>query len=220
MCGRFYLDVPPEDLKQHFDLTIISALTPRYNIAPSQEIAAILSAQQARKLTRLHWGLIPFWARDKKIGYRTINARAETVDSKPAFRAAFKYRRCLIPASGFFEWKPENGKRPYCIRSVKQPLIAFAGLHEHWDDNKGNSIDSCTILVTQANARIQPIHERMPVILKPADYSAWLDPGNQDTAKLKSLLVPWPEADTLVYPISRRINNPRNDDPQCVEPVN
>ena len=220
MCGRFYLDVRQEELQRHFALSMMPTLTPRYNIAPSQEIAAILSAKQSRRLAWLHWGLVPFWSKDKKIGYRTINARAETVESKPAFRAAFKSRRCLIPASGFFEWKAENGKQPYCIRSNKHSLIAFAGLYEHWDDGKGDSIDSCTILVTQANTRIQPVHERMPVILKPADYSIWLDPGRQDAAKLKSLLAPWPEADTVVYPIGRRINNPRNDDPQCIAPVN
>jgi len=220
MCGRFYLDVQRDELISHFDLTKAPNLTPRFNIAPSQDIAAVLVGDQGRELKMLHWGLIPFWAKDEKIGYRTINARAETADTKPSFRAAFKYRRCLIPASGFFEWKAEkSGKQPYCIRPRKAPLFSFAGLYEHWDDKAGRSIDSCTILVTDANEAIIPIHDRMPVILSPENYEAWLDPGTQEPEILKPLLRPCLEDKITLYPVSRRVSNPRNDDPECVAPL-
>jgi putative SOS response-associated peptidase YedK len=166
------------------------------------------------------WGLIPFWAKDEKIGYRTINARAETVDSKPAFRAAFRRRRCLIPASGFYEWQAgPQGKQPYCIHPKYRPLFALAGLYEHWRDGTGQEIDSCTILVTQANPLIQPVHDRMPVILRPENYAAWLDPHTQDPAILKPLLRPTPSDEIDLYPVSKRVNSPKNDDPQCIAPL-
>ena len=220
MCGRFYLDVPADELMSHFGLELAPALEPRYNIAPSQSVPVILNGARGRELRMLRWGLIPFWAKDEKIGYRTINARAETVDSKPAFRAAFRHRRCLIPASGFYEWQVgADGKQPYCIHPRQRPLFAFAGLYEHWQDGTGKVVDSCTILVTQANDRIQPVHDRMPVILSAEHYPAWLDPQTKDPALLKPLLKSAPAEEIALYPVSKRVNSPRNDDVGCIAPL-
>lgn len=220
MCGRFYLDVQQDELKNHFNLTSAPDLIPRYNIAPSLEIAAVLVGNHGRELKMLRWGLVPFWAKDAKIGYRTINARAETVDTKPSFRAAFKYRRCIIPASGFFEWKTQkDGKQPYCIHPANAPLFAFAGLYEHWESETGQVIDSCTIIVTAANERVRPIHDRMPVILDPVNYKAWLDPATKDPEIMKSLLKPCPDEAVDLYPISKRVNNQRNDSPENIVPM-
>ena len=220
MCGRFYLDVQPDELLDHFGLEVMPALKPRYNIAPSQAVAAILEGAGGRELRMLRWGLIPFWAKDEKIGYRTINARAETVDSKPAYRAAFRNRRCLIPATGFYEWQTgPNGKQPYCIHPRQRDLFAFAGLYEHWQDGSGKTVDSCTILVTQANPAIAAVHDRMPVILAPENYSVWLDPQTKDPAILKPLLIPAPAEAIDLYPVSKRVNSPKNDDPGCIAPL-
>jgi len=220
MCGRFYLDVPADELMSHFGLELVPTLEPRYNIAPSQSVPAILDTARGRELRMLRWGLIPFWAKDEKIGYRTINARAETVDSKPAFRDAFRHRRCLIPASGFYEWQAgADGKQPYCIHPSKGSLFAFAGLYEHWRDGTGNRIDSCTILVTRANDRIQTVHDRMPVILSPENYGAWLDPQTQDPAILKPLLLPAPADQVDLHAVSIRVNSPKHDDPSCIAPL-
>lgn len=217
MCGRFYLDAQQEALADYFDLEEVPELEARYNIAPSQSVAAVVAGERGRELRFFHWGLIPFWARDEKIGYRTINARAETVESKPAYRAAFKYRRCLVPASGFYEWKAEpSGKQPYCIRPTQAPLFAFAGLYEHWQGTAGEGIDSCAIIVTEANAAMRSIHERMPVILKRNDFAAWLDPHNRQVEALKHLLLPWPGDDLDLYPVSKRVGNPSYDDPGCI----
>ncbi len=220
MCGRFYLDVDKEVLENHFSLESAPTCQARYNIAPSQTILAILSRDQHRETDSFRWGLIPFWAKDERIGYKTINARAETVAFKPAYRAAFKYRRCLIPASGFYEWKTEpEGKQPYCLRPKNAPLFAFAGLYEHWEDKTGNTIDSCTIIVGAANSDVLPIHDRMPIIIDPLDYDAWLDPDTQDSEALKPLLVPWHEGEIEYYPVSKRVNNPKNDHADLLYPV-
>lgn len=220
MCGRFYLDAAADDLARVFALPTIPDLVPRYNIAPSQSVGAIRMGGAGREWVSLHWGLIPFWAKDKKFGYRTINARAETVESKPAFRAAFKSRRCIIPCSGFYEWrKVQDGKQPYCIHPKQGGVFAIAGLYEHWKSEDGEVIDSCTIIVTEANSVVSEIHDRMPVILSPPAYSIWLDPKLQETATLKVLLVPCPVEAIAAYPVSRRVNNPRNDDPACIAPL-
>ncbi len=220
MCGRFYLDVQADELMNLFDLETVPTLPPRFNIAPSQPVVAVLEDKQGRRLQMLHWGLIPFWAKDAKIGYRTINARAETVESKPAFRAAFKYRRCLIPASGFFEWKAEaGGKQPYCIRPKEDALFVFAGLYEHWECEGGKLLDSCSIIVTDANQAVKPVHERMPVILSPENFAAWLDPNTRSPEILKPLLRHSPDQVVSLYPVSKRVNNPRNDDPECIAPL-
>lgn len=217
MCGRFYLDTPPQQLADYFDLPVLPELAPRYNIAPGQQILAVRNGERGREWISLRWGLIPFWAKDEKIGYRTINARAETVDIKPAFRAAFRYRRCLIPASGFFEWQANAGrKQPYCIHPTHQPVLAFAGLYEHWQGEAGETIDSCTILVTGANVTIAPVHDRMPLILGSDDFCSWLDPMRQTTASIKPLLKPLSDVDLGLHPVSLHVNNPRNDDRSCI----
>lgn len=192
-----------------------SGYKPRYNIAPSQEILAVPNAP-GRKAALFRWGLIPAWAKDTRIGYKMINARGETVAEKPSFRNAYKKRRCLIPADAFYEWKKEaDGKTPYLIRMTSKEPFFFAGLWEQWRPDTDN-IRSCTIITTDANDTLKPIHHRMPVILKPEDYETWLDPGLDDPEPLENLLVPFPGEKMTALPISRRINNPRNEGPESV----
>jgi putative SOS response-associated peptidase YedK len=220
MCGRFYLDVMQDELEAYFDVESPQALTARYNIAPSQDILAIVTQEQTRQLRKFHWGLIPFWAKDEKIGYKCINARAETVDTKPAFRAAFKYRRCLIPCSGFYEWKTEHkNKQPYCFRPTKQPMFALAGLYEHWHDGSGRQVDSCTIIVGDANSDVAPIHDRMPIILQPENFDSWLDPDTQTADLIKPLLSNLPQGQMDCFAVSRTLNNPRNDNPELIKAI-
>jgi putative SOS response-associated peptidase YedK len=220
MCGRFTLRTPARDIARMFDVAVPD-IDPRYNIAPSQDVATVRfdAAKQQREFALLRWGLVPFWADDPKIGYKMINARSETVAEKPAFRKAFAQRRCLIPADGFYEWKQtDDGKQPFLIHRQDHTLFAFAGLWEHWSRG-GQQIESCTILVTEPNELVASIHNRMPVILAPADYDAWLDPGCDDRQKLQSLLRPCAAAELEVYPVSRVVNKPVNDVPQCVQPI-
>lgn len=219
MCGRFTLRTPANAIATLFDLEHVSELRPRYNVAPSQPIAAVRqNRSRQREFVMLHWGLIPFWADDPKIGYRTINARAETVATKPSFRAAFKKRRCLVIADGYFEWKKRDGKKqPYFFHMNDDRPFAFAGLWEHWEGDDG-TIESCTILVTEANARQKPIHDRMPVILSPQDYDAWLDP-DVDGKRVEPLLRPYPHDDLDTYPVSTTVNKPQNDVEECVQPA-
>lgn len=220
MCGRFYLDVPKEKLKGHFHYENAPNLQPRFNIAPSQDIAAVRDTDSGRELVLLHWGLIPHWAKEEKTGYRMINARAETVEQKPAFRSAFRRQRCLIPASGFYEWQAgPAGKQPYAIGREDGGVFAMAGLWEHWENPEGRVIESCTIIVTSANAALKTIHDRMPVILQEADYDTWLDRDIQDPAEIKPLLRQYPASLMKAYAVSRRVNSPQNDDAQCIAPV-
>lgn len=228
MCGRFYLDVPKDEFMAHYELQDASILPPRrYNVAPSQDILAVraIDAGNERTVSLLHWGLIPSWSKDEHPHYSMINAIAETVASKPAYRAAFKRRRCLIPVSGFYEWHPEDHyKQPYAITmkhqgNTKTTLFSLAGLWEHWESKEGKLIESCSIIVTDANEVLKPIHERMPVILNPENYPTWLDPTNQDTDKLTSLLKPYPAAAMKAYPVSRRMNDPSHDEIDCIKPV-
>jgi putative SOS response-associated peptidase YedK len=175
---------------------------------------------KGRELAMLRWGLVPFWAKDLKIGYRTINARAETVASKPAFRAAFRQRRCLIPADGFYEWKTQSGgKQPYYIRLKHNHLFAFAGLWEHWKSETGEIMESCTIIVTNANELVRSIHDRMPVILNPNDYETWLLPSKNSTDYLTALLKPYPAEQMTAYSVNVSVNNPKHEDPSCIEPL-
>jgi putative SOS response-associated peptidase YedK len=220
MCGRFYLDVTAEDMLDYFYLPEAPQLVPQYNIAPSQQIAAIRSGINGREFVRFRWGLIPSWAKDRKFAYRTINARAETLEQKPAFRNAFRHRRCLIPASGFFEWQSTSqGKQPYCITTKSGRPFAFAGLYEHWEDGRGEAIDSCTIVVTEAEGIIATIHERMPVILSPGNFDAWLDTAITDPANLKPLLQPSEMDDIRLFPVSRSVNSPKHDTPLNIQPI-
>ena len=220
MCGRYTLTVPVEILAEEFGVTgPLPEVPPSYNIAPTQEVAAVLADDGERRLEMLRWGLIPSWADDPGIGSRMINARSETVPEKPSFRRAFRERRCLILADGFYEWKRTNdGKQPYYIRMEGGRPFAFAGLWESWRGGR-EEIRSCTILTTEANDRVSNIHHRMPVILAPEDHGLWLDPDVREADPLLPLLAPYPDDVMEAYPVSRFVNRPANDDPRCVEPL-
>lgn len=219
MCGRFLLTAPVEALRRLFGVEAAFNLGPRYNIAPTQETPVLrLDPGGERVLAMLRWGLVPSWAKEVAIGSSLINARADTVAAKPSFRAAFRQRRCLVPADGFYEWKagpPGKPKQPYLIARADGATFAFAGLWEVWQQEK-EKLYTFTIVTTDANAALTPIHHRMPVILDPKDYAAWLDPGNEDA---QALLKPAPEDWIRATPISTRVNAVRNDDPSLIEPA-
>jgi putative SOS response-associated peptidase YedK len=221
MCGRFSLFSPGELIAQQFGVTIDHQVEPRYNIAPTQPVAAIRLNETGdeREFTYFQWGLIPSWAKDPKIGSRMINARSETAAEKPSFRAAFKRRRCLIPATGFYEWQRQGErKQPMFIHAEDGNLFGLAGLWEIWSGADGSAMQSCTILTTEPNELMASIHNRMPVIIDPLDYSMWLDPGpNPDEAQ--HLLRPYEAQKMAAYPVSTAVNNPRNENPQCIEPI-
>ncbi len=219
MCGRYTLKTPIDVLAEYFEVEEYpSSLAPSYNVAPTQEVAAIVEEDEKRKLEVFRWGLIPSWAKDPAIGNRMINARAETVSEKPSFRSAFKKRRCLIVADGFYEWqKTDNGKQPFYIRMKDSSPFAFAGLWEAWD--KSEEIRSCSIITTDANDLMDEIHHRMPVILPPENYGAWLDPGFDEKEALTSLLKPYPSDEMEAYAVSRRVNKPSNNEPSILEPA-
>src|SRR5918998_1491873 len=191
MCGRYTLTVPTDKLAAEFGLDEVRAdLSPNFNVAPTQSVAVVVAEGGKRRLETLRWGLVPSWADDPEIGSRMINARSETAPEKPSFRSAFRRRRCLIPADGFYEWKRLNGsKQPYYFRIDGGRPFAFAGLWENW--NKDGEIRSCAILTTTANDLVEEVHERMPVILPRDHYDAWLDPGAEEE-ELAALLVPYP----------------------------
>lgn len=222
MCGRFTLLAPGEAVADLFDLAETPHLAPRYNIAPTQPVAAIRynSDKNKRELTHFHWGLIPRWAKDPAIGSRMINARSETAAEKPSFRAAFKYRRCLVPTDGFYEWwKVDGGKQPVRIHMKDEQPFAIAGLWEHWQSPDGSEIESVTLLTTDPNDLLKPIHNRMPVILAQKDYQRWLDPGAQHPGEVQPLMRPFPSDNMTFYPVSTHVNNPRNEDPTCILPL-
>lgn len=193
-------------------------LRPRYNIAPSQPILTVVAPDRgARAFAWKRWGLVPGWARDPSMGGKLFNARAETVAEKPSFRSAFKRRRCLVVADGFYEWTPRNrGHRAHWLHPRQAPLLAFAGLYEHWSVEAGPVIDSCTVITTEANGDLAGIHARMPVVLSPACWPAWLDPGAEPEV-LQALLVPAPDGTLAARPVGSRVNDPRHDDPACLE---
>lgn len=224
MCGRYTLRVSPAELAELFAVINQFDWSPRYNIAPTQTVAAVRANRdgQGRELALLKWGLIPSWAKDPKIGSSLINARAETVAEKPSFRSAFRKKRCLIAVDGFYEWQAVAGqktKQPYLIAVKNVPAFAFAGLTEHWTSPEGTPVETCTIITTTANSLMQSIHQRMPVILDPADYDAWLDPQRQDPQDVLPLLKQFPADLMQAVPVSTLVNSPRNDSPQCVVPI-
>lgn len=222
MCGRFTLRVPTPVLIEHFGLGRAVTLSPRFNIAPTQDVAVVRWAGDSeRELTMMRWGLIPSWAKDPSVGNRMINARGESVAKKPSFRSAFRQRRCLVAADGFYEWqKKGRSKQPYHIALRDGGPLALAGLWEAWQpDESGPPLKSCTIITTEANRLLRPIHDRMPVILDPADYRQWLDPDERDSQSLQGLLVPVAEELLQAIPISHYVNSPRHDDERCLEPV-
>ena len=220
MCGRYTLRTPVETLAEEFGISDpLPEIPTRYNIAPTQEVAAVLEEDEERKLEMLRWGLIPSWADDPAVGNRMINARSETAAEKPSFRTAFRKRRCLILADGFYEWQKTNGgKQPYYIRMKNGSPFAFAGLWESWD-KYGGEIRSCTILTTDANEMVREVHHRMPVILPPETYDLWLDQDMRETEPLLDLLRPYPDDGMEAYPVSRFVNSPSNDDERCIESV-
>ena len=227
MCGRFALYVTLEELADLFDLPDLPAqLAPRYNIAPTQPVGVVRLNPQThtREWALTHWGLIPSWSKDPSAGARMINARAETVEEKPSFRAAFKRRRCIVPASGFYEWmKEERGKQPYFITATDGGILGLAGLWESWQGANGEELESCTILTTDANDAVARLHDRMPVILAPEDYDEWLGEGGDATpaqvSQLKHLLRPCPPAWLKLFPVSAYVNAPRNEGRRCIEPA-
>lgn len=222
MCGRFTLIAPGEVVAELFNLSETPELAPRYNIAPTQPVAAVRynRDKKTRELTHFHWGLIPGWSKDPTIGSRMINARSETAAEKPSFRAAFKYRRCLVPTDGFYEWwKVDGGKQPVRIHMKDERPFAIAGLWEHWQGPDGSEIESCTLLTTGPNDLLKPIHNRMPVIMAEEDFDLWLDPGAQHPGEIQPLMRPFPSDKMTFYPVSTHVNNPRNEDPACIAPL-
>ena len=220
MCGRYNLITDAEALLDFFEieqtLLDVSGLEPRYNIAPSQDVPIVRDTGNGRELVMARWGLVPHWSKEEKPKYSTINARADSVADKPSYREPFKRKRCLIPATGFYEWKLDDGqKTPHHIRLAEGGLFAFAGLWDHWG-REGEGFDSCSIIVTSANQTMRPIHDRMPVILNISQYNTWLNTRHHNRAQLDALLVPYAGA-LEAYPVSRHVNSPRYDDPQCVE---
>jgi putative SOS response-associated peptidase YedK len=228
MCGRFALFAERHALVKRFKLSESSEPSqpslfppPRYNIAPTQTVAAVRATPSDRVQSYLRWGLIPSWAADPKIGYKLLNARSETVAEKPSFRAAFKQRRCLVPASGFYEWQKGEGrsKQPFFIRPRgDDALFSFAGLWEKWNDPNGETVETCTILTTTANEVMRPLHECMPVILDAGGDALWLDPtASVDT--LRSLFVPFASDRMEAFAVNPWVSNARNQGPRCLEPV-
>ena len=219
MCGRFTLHSRLNLLLQQFALQAGPDWAPRYNIAPTQSvpIVRLSAADGKREMTLMRWGLVPSWAKDISIGNRMINARAETVATKPSFRAAFKRRRCLVPADGYYEWqKTVTGKQPYYIHLRDDTPFAMAGLWESWHADQEDTLDTFTIITTDANRATCHIHDRMPVILDPDDYPLWLDPEFEGREALQTLLRPYESDELQLDPVSTHVNSPRNDDPQCI----
>jgi len=222
MCGRFTLTADPNDLREAFPwLNIPEAPQPRYNVSPTQPVAVVPNDGK-NQLDYYVWGLIPFWSKDPSMGSRMINARAETLHEKPAFKSAVRRRRCLIPASGFYEWKASKDQKtkiPMYIQLKSGKPFGFAGLWERWESPDGSTIFSCAIITTQPNELIEGIHDRMPVILPPEAYSFWLDSKEQPVQELSKLLIPYPATEMTAYPVSRLVNKPENDHPGLIQPV-
>lgn len=239
MCARFTLKTSAVVLQDLFELEDVPELMPRYNIAPSQVVPAVVEENGRREMRFFQWGLIPSWAKDPGIGQNLINARAETAPEKPSFRSAFKRRRCLIPADGFFEWttveetgeaalfddlapKPKGGKpikQPYYFQMTDEGPFAFAGLYEYWEAVDAGPIETCTILTTEPNALLAQFHNRMPAIVAPENYTLWLDAEPKPSEMLLALIPPYPSDRMKATPVTRRMNNPRFDDPEAVTPV-
>lgn len=220
MCGRFTLTSSGKRLREHFALSAApDEVVPRYNIAPTQPVLVIPNRSQ-RLLREARWGLVPHWAKSLAVGHRMINARAETLPTRAAFRTALERRRCLIPADGFYEWKRAGRQRsPFFVHSRDGEPIGFAGLWDIWRSPQGEAVASCTIITTAPNQLIAPLHDRMPVILDPKSYDAWLNPRPQPAEVLMPLLVPAPADALEFYPVSPLVNSPNNEDAACILPI-
>lgn len=220
MCGRFTLHHSTDEVKERFAVEQAGiGLRPRYNIAPSQPVATVLLMDGARRLEPLQWGLVPSWAKDPKIGSRMINARGETVAEKPSFRGAFKYRRCIIPCSGYYEWRKggEDGKEkiPTYLYMKDEALFGMAGLWEEWNGPDGEVLHTCSIITVEASEFVSAVHHRMPVVLEGEDEARWLDPKEQDARSLTGLLRPYDGA-MGAHAVSKRVNVPVFDEPECI----
>jgi len=220
MCGRYSSKSGADEIVREFELNETPRkIPPRFNIAPTQDVPVVILASEGRGLTFLRWGLVPSWAKDPSIGYKMINARSETVAEKAAYRSAFRNQRCLLVASGFFEWKSDGKvKQPFHFQLRDGRPFGYAGLFEHLQMG-GKVIDSCTLITTEANDLVRPVHDRMPVILPRERYGEWLDPQEQDPGRLKALLLPFDAEQMIAYPVSRAVNFPAHDSPECVEPL-
>jgi len=229
MCGRFVSSSPPDELAKYFDVEAVSetVLEPNYNVAPSLDVYVVVESGGVRRLDTFHWGLVPFWAKDPSTGNKMINARAESIAEKNAYKHAFKKRRCIIPVDGFYEWKKipgQKAKQPYFIHRVDGEPMALAGLWEVWRpaddvDRTGDPLRSCTIITGQPNEKVASIHDRMPVMLPPSAWEAWLDRENDDLDTLGKLLVPAPASLLELHPVSRAVNNVRENGEDLIEPV-
>jgi putative SOS response-associated peptidase YedK len=220
MCGRYVLSSTASSISKEFGLEqTLFSIQPSYNIAPSQPVIVIAN-EGVKKVIQCRWGLIPSWAKDPSIGHKMINARSETVAEKPSFREAFKKHRCLIPSDGFFEWRKEKGgKVPLFIHLKNGKPFGFAGLYSVWTSPEGDQLSTCTILTTTANKLLEPIHDRMPVIIPKEKREVWLDPAQHDRDILLPLLKPFPSEEMEAYDVTSRVNSPRNDAPDNIEPV-
>ena len=223
MCGRYRLSRRKQLVEEYFETAPWDDdWSPRYNIAPTQPVPVVRQhpKKPVRGITGMRWGLVPHWAKDQSIAAKTINAKSETAAEKPAFRDPLKFRRCLFPADGFYEWK-RNGssKQPYCFEVENGELFAFAGLWDGWKNALGQWIKSCTILTTIPNSVTSAVHDRMPVILHPDSYDLWLDPGMQNVAAASELLTPYDARLMRCYPVSSRVNHAGNDDEECSRPI-
>lgn len=220
MCGRYTLSTSTDAIADLFCLPLVETLPPRYNIAPTQMVPVVrIGANHTRELVQLKWGLVPSWAKDPRVGSRLINARAETIAQKPSFRRAFGSQRCLIVATGFYEWTKVPGskaKQPHFITLQTGGPFAFAGLWERWHPKGADPLETCTIITTEANGLLRPLHPRMPVILDQSAYARWLDPGVRNPEAHKALLVPYADAGMCHYPVSKLVNSPGNDSPECI----
>jgi putative SOS response-associated peptidase YedK len=220
MCGRYEVHTPVEDLARIFDAQAddeVKAFAARYNVAPSLRIPVVRETKSGRALEAMTWGLVPSWAKEGG-GPKPINARAETVFDKPMFRNAIRRRRCLVPADGFYEWQQRDGrKQPYHIGMVDGAPFAIAAIWEYWARPDVAPLVSCALIVTQANDLMAPIHDRMPVIIAPEDYAAWLDPAVDDPMAIGTMLAPFPAELMRAYPVSTRVNNVKNDGPDLVK---
>jgi putative SOS response-associated peptidase YedK len=243
VCGRFVTATPPDELAAYFGAALSASIVgsdrdaddeptfpkANHNVAPTNDIAAVVETPDRRELAMFHWGLVPSWAKDRKIGSRMINARSETLAEKGAFKALFARNRCIIPADGFYEWKAVDvegqakpTKQPYFIHSVSGEPLAFAGLWATWGDptvEQPGKLHSATIITTAANDTMAPVHDRMPVLLAASDWAAWLDPQNRDIDCLASLLVPAPNDLLTMYPVSTDVNSVRNNGPHLLQPL-
>jgi putative SOS response-associated peptidase YedK len=217
MCGRFTLRTPNQIIAEEFMLTADPQLAFKFNIAPTTDVAVVRADDGGRVLSEMRWGLVPFWADDLSIGARMINARGETVAEKPSFRAAYRQRRCLVLADGYYEWiKVAGGKQPYYFHMPEHQPFAFAGLWESWDKGGLGPLETCTIITTQANEQTRPFHDRMPVILDPVDYDRWMLTDATKATDLVDLLAPLPAGRLAIDPVSKLVNNARNDDENCI----